>query len=78
MSLDVTSFNKKQLDDLIGNGIKAVTLTFDNAIAGKKTSIRISTMISESKTPLKVKIAYLHSKIKDPDQLISQKGVDSL
>lgn len=78
LALGGTAFNSKQLQLLQDSGVKSVVLCLDNDKAGKEASERIKGIVAESKLDIGLKQASLPAGIKDPDQMIREKGVDGL
>lgn len=74
-ALGGTSLNLKQVETAKRYGAKKITLILDNDNAGKQATIKAIDVIRNS--DLKAYVATLPEGIKDPDQLIREKGEDS-
>lgn len=74
ISLGGTSLNIKQLELIKKYSPKRITLCLDNDEAGKKATLKIIELIRNTK--IKLYISNLPDGIKDPDQLIKEKGIE--
>lgn len=74
-ALGGTSLNIKQVETAKRYGAKKITLILDNDDAGRQATIRAIDIIRNS--DLKAYVSTLPEGIKDPDQLIREKGEES-
>ncbi len=77
VALGGTAFNQRQLMTLHEYGIKSISLCLDNDKAGQEATTRIKEVISKSNLTLNIKDISLPHNIKDPDQMIKERGIDS-
>lgn len=75
VALGGTSCNFKQLGLLKDCGIKEITLALDNDKAGQEATSKITQALKDSKLYMTLKTVDLPKAIKDPDQLIREKGI---
>ena len=77
VALGGTSLNKTQIEEAIRRGAKRFTLLLDNDKAGREATLRALDLFNKE-TDLPVFVATLPEGIKDPDQLIKERGVEPL
>lgn len=77
VALGGTSLNKTQIEEAIRRGAKRFTLLLDNDKAGGEATLRALDLFNKE-TDLPVFVATLPEGIKDPDQLIKERGVEPL
>jgi conjugative relaxase-like TrwC/TraI family protein len=77
LSLGGTGFNDKQLRLLHTHGVKSVVLCLDNDKAGIDAAGRIQNIASNTGLDIKLKQATLPVGIKDPDQMIKERGIEA-
>ncbi|MDF3047964.1 MAG: TrwC protein [Candidatus Midichloriaceae bacterium] len=77
LSLGGTGFNDKQLRLLHMHGVKSVVLCLDNDKAGIEAAGRIRNIASNADLDIKLKQATLPIGIKDPDQMIKERGIEA-
>lgn len=77
LSLGGTGFNNTQLKLLHTHGIKSIVLCLDNDKAGKEGAERILNIANNSGLNIKLKQAKLPGGIKDPDQMIKDRGIEA-
>ena len=77
VALGGTSINGTQIEEAIKRGAKKFTLCLDNDTPGKEATLKALNLINKE-TDLPSFIAALPEGIKDPDQLIKEKGVNPL
>ena len=77
VALGGTSFNDTQLKQLQDIGINKINLCLDNDKAGNEAAKNIKELISAAKYNVKLKQTTLPQNIKDPDQMIKEKGIDA-
>jgi DNA primase catalytic core len=77
IALGGTSLNKTQIEEAIRRGAKRFTLLLDNDKAGGEATLRALDLFNKE-TELPVFVATLPEGIKDPDQLIKERGVEPL
>jgi DNA primase catalytic core len=77
VALGGTSINKTQIEEAIRRGAKRFTLLLDNDKAGGEATLRALDLFNKE-TELPVFVATLPEGIKDPDQLIKERGVEPL
>lgn len=75
IALGGTSLNLKQLELIKKYAPKKITLCLDNDEAGKKATLKAIELIKS--TNIKLYISTLPEEIKDPDQLIKEKGIET-
>ena len=77
VALGGTSLNETQIKEAIRRGAKRFTLLLDNDKAGGEATLRALDLINKY-TDKPVFVATLPKGIKDPDQLIKERGVEPL
>ena len=77
VALGGTSFNATQLKQLQDIGINKINLCLDNDKAGNEAAKNIKELISTAKYNVELKQTTLPQNIKDPDQMIKEKGIDA-
>ena len=77
VALGGTSINKTQIEEAIRRGAKRFTLLLDNDKAGREATLRALDLFNKE-TDKPVFVATLPEGIKDPDQLIKERGVEPL
>lgn len=78
VALGGTGFNASQIKLLQDKGINQINLCLDNDKAGNEAVIRIKEIVSTHDSKLGIKQTLLPQNIKDPDQMIQEKGVNEL
>jgi len=77
VALGGSSLNKTQIEEAIKRGAKRLTLCLDNDKAGEEATLKALDLISKE-TDLPTFVATLPDGIKDPDQLVRDKGAEAL
>ena len=77
VALGGTSLNKDQIEEAIKRGANKITLCLDNDKPGEEATLKALKLLNQE-TELPLFIATLPKGIKDPDQLIKEKGVEVL
>lgn len=77
LALGGTGFNNRQLHMLNELGVKTIILCLDNDKAGDEAAKKIKLTVQEAKLSIAIKTAKLPQDIKDPDQMIKEKGVEA-
>jgi conjugative relaxase-like TrwC/TraI family protein len=75
VALGGTGFNNSQLKLVENAGINKITLCLDNDKAGQEAGQKMQELISRAGSKLEVTQVNLPTGIKDPDQLIKDKGI---
>jgi DNA primase len=75
VALGGTGFNNSQIKLMENAGINKITLCLDNDKAGREAGQKMQELISRTGSKLEVKQVNLPAGIKDPDQLIKDKGI---
>lgn len=77
VALGGTGFNNSQLKLMENAGINKITLCLDNDKAGQEAGQKMQELISRTGSKLKIKQVNLPTGIKDPDQLIKDRGIEA-
>lgn len=77
IALGGTSLNRSQLNEAIKRGAKKITFCLDNDKPGEEATLKAMALINNL-TDLPVFVATLPEGVKDPDQLIKEKGIKPL
>lgn len=75
VALGGTSLNETQIKEAVKRGARKFTLCLDNDESGKEATIRAIHLINNTVENAKIYVSSLPDNIKDPDQLIKEKGI---